>query len=64
MRAALDLSEAKASPHVFLDVWDQNHGARRFYERFGFVVIGARAFTLDSGAETTPDLIMVRDRRA
>ena len=62
MEAALEQLEREGAGRVFLDVWDQNHGAIRFYERHGFQVIGERPFTVASGAETTPDLIMVRDR--
>jgi ribosomal protein S18 acetylase RimI-like enzyme len=58
MRAALRALEG-AGP-VALDVWEHNHGAQRFYQRFGFEVAGSRAFAVDSGAETSLDLIMVR----
>jgi ribosomal protein S18 acetylase RimI-like enzyme len=62
MRAAL--RELEGAGPVALDVWEHNHGARRFYERFGFEVAGARAFEVESGAETSLDLIMVRRARS
>ena len=47
---------------ITLDVWEHNHGAQRFYQRYGFEVIGARAFEVESGEETSLDLIMARRR--
>ena len=46
---------------IALDVWEQNEGAQRFYRRYGFKPVGTRKFAVASGAETTPDIIMVRD---
>ena len=45
---------------IVLDVWEHNPAAQRFYARYGFEVVGARAFVVASGAETSRDLIMVR----
>jgi diamine N-acetyltransferase len=53
----------KAAANVFLDVWEQNDGARRLYERYGFAVVGAHTFAVASGAASTRDLIMVRRQR-
>lgn len=61
LQAALDHPRLKRAGRIFLDVWEHNHGARRFYERYGFRVIGAQHFQVESGAETSLDLIMVRD---
>lgn len=60
LTTALALPEMAAAPTITLDVWEQNPAARRFYERFGFIVVGTRRFEVASGAETTPDLVMVR----
>lgn len=49
-----------AEKTVFLDVWEDNTGAQRFYERFGFERVGARAFRAASGEVTGLDLILVR----
>ena len=58
--AALQEPVAKAARHVFLDVWEENLGARKLYERYGFTVIGKQLFKVQSGAEAGFDLIMVR----
>ncbi len=52
--------QLQQATRIFLDVWEHNHGARRFYERYGFGVIGQRAFVVESGAATSYDLIMLR----
>lgn len=64
LRAALEHPSVAGAWHFSLDVWDQNAGAIRFYERHGFKIVGARAFEVASGAETDPDLIMLLDRNA
>ncbi len=61
MDAALNQPRMKNAPRIFLDVWEHNHGAQRFYERYGFQVIGAQRFEVASGEETSADLIMGRD---
>lgn len=60
MNAALNHPRMKNAPRIFLDVWEHNHGAQHFYQRYGFRVIGERKFEVESGAETSADLIMVR----
>ena len=60
LQTALEQPALRAAGRVFLDVWEHNHGARRFYERFGFQVIGAQPFLVQSGSPTSRDLIMVR----
>ena len=49
-----------AGATVFLDVWEDNAGARRLYERYGFKKVGERAFRAASGDVTGVDFIMVR----
>jgi diamine N-acetyltransferase len=61
MEAALDCIASRGSPVVVLDVWEYNPGARRFYERHGFVACGTRPFLVESGRSTGVDLILVRD---
>jgi len=58
MEAALAHPDMRDAERITLDVWEHNPGAQRFYERYGFTVIGARRFSVESGAETTLDLIM------
>lgn len=60
MEAALTHPQLQAAPAVYLDVWEHNHGAQRFYARHGFEVIGTRRFEVESGGETSLDLIMAR----
>lgn len=60
MSSALDHPNLKDAERVCLDVWEHNRGAQRFYRRYGFEVVGTRAFQVASGAETSLDLIMVR----
>ena len=52
------LAEAKArgADEVYLTVYTDNHRARRFYERYGFDVIGPYAFMV--GEQADEDLIM------
>ena len=60
MDAALDHPRLKGARQIYLDVWEHNDGAQRFYARYGFVVIGSRQFAVQSGAETSLDLVMRR----
>lgn len=60
MEAALRHPHLRRAASVVLDVWEQNHGAHRFYRRFGFRAIGTRTFTVESGAATSLDIVMVR----
>ena len=43
-----------------MDVWEHNHGAQRFYSRYGFEVVGSRRFEVASGVQMDLDLVMVR----
>jgi len=61
--AALAHPRLKGAEQVFLDVWEENDGARRLYVRYGFTVVGAHTFAVASGAASTRDLIMVRRQR-
>jgi diamine N-acetyltransferase len=60
MQAALAHPQLQAAPAIYLDVWEHNQGAQRFYARHGFGVIGTCQFEVESDAETSLDLIMVR----
>jgi ribosomal protein S18 acetylase RimI-like enzyme len=63
MEAALRHPRLKEAPSIYLDVWEHNHGAQRFYRRYGFEVVGSRAFAVESGAPTSLDFVMVRRSR-
>lgn len=43
---------------VWLQVWERNPGARRFYERMGFSVVGETGFMM--GRERQSDFVMMR----
>jgi diamine N-acetyltransferase len=58
LRAALDRPELQQARRVLIDVWDQNAGARRLYERFGFKTAGRKEFRVESGEVTGFDLVM------
>jgi ribosomal protein S18 acetylase RimI-like enzyme len=60
MDAALEHPRLKAAMNIYLDVWEQNRGARRLYERYGFEVIAAHGLVTASGTASDHDLIMVR----
>ena len=60
MAEALTHPRLKRANAIYLDVWERNEGARRFYQRHGFAVVGAKAFHLASGVAGDRDLIMVR----
>lgn len=48
------------SANVYLSVWEDNGGAQRFYERYGFAKVGEQGFQVESGEETGVNFIMVR----
>ena len=54
------LAQLEGAERIFLDVWEHNAGALRFYARYGFKVVGERAFEVASGAKTSRDLLMLR----
>jgi len=61
----LGRSEVAAAAAVWIEVWEENYGARRLYQRFGFVETGERGgeFVTASGEVSPGDLILVRRRR-
>jgi diamine N-acetyltransferase len=61
MDAALRHPQLHEARRIYLDVWEHNHAAQRFYRRYGFAVVGTRSFQVESGAETSLDLVMVRE---
>ncbi len=60
MDSALAHPRLGGAKKIFLDVWEHNEGAQRLYRGYGFETIGRREFKVESGAETTLDLVMVR----
>lgn len=60
MDATLDCASMKAAPRIWLDVWEHNHRARRFYESYGFEIAGRFRMELASGPADSLELVMVR----
>ena len=58
MAHCLELARAEGHDVVWLAVWEQNPGARRFYERWGFVEVGEQPFVL--GTDVQRDLVLSR----
>jgi GNAT superfamily N-acetyltransferase len=52
----IDTARAGGADELLLTVWEENHRARRFYQRLGFVHVGDYAF--QTGGQTDRDLIM------
>lgn len=61
MRECLARAMAVGCDVVWLDVWDRNARAIRFYEKFGFAVVGEQDFVL--GEDVQHDLLMSRRAR-
>ena len=59
IEAALAHPRLAGAETIYLDVWDQNPGAQRLYESFGFKVVGKNPFVIDSRA-VGYDLLMAR----
>lgn len=59
MEQALGRPELRQAEAIYLDVWEENEAAQRFYSRFGFRPVGKRAFRVASGEVTGHDLIML-----
>ncbi|MVN75836.1 GNAT family N-acetyltransferase [Hymenobacter sp. HMF4947] len=55
MRRALEIAQASGVSAVVLGVWENNHRAKAFYQRFGFREVGETAFKL--GEDVQRDLI-------
>lgn len=58
MRACLAAAAEDGFETMWLGVWDQNDGARRFYRRWGFRDVGTQDFML--GGERQTDIVMAR----
>ena len=58
MEWALDQARSKAAKELWLGVWEHNHTARRFYDRYQFTEVGSHVFRLGSDDQT--DLILAK----
>lgn len=59
MDAAMEEMRRSGAANVYLDVWEHNDGAIRFYQRYGFEVVGSHRIAVESGTTPDRDLIMV-----
>ena len=64
LEAALAHPTMAERSEVYLHVWETNPGARRLYERYGFVQVGERPEYNPAGEYTGCDYIMRWRRRA
>lgn len=60
LQAAIAALETAGADTLWIDVWHDNAGAQRLYERFGFVAVGTKAFVLPSGQVDGHDIRMIR----
>jgi ribosomal protein S18 acetylase RimI-like enzyme len=58
MRASLKEAEVRGCDTIWLDVWEENERALRFYKRWGFTETGTQTFRL--GNDIQNDLLMQR----
>lgn len=61
LAACLDQARAAGFDTIWLGVWEHNHGARRFYERWRFRRVGEHEFVLGSDVQT--DHVLARPVR-
>ncbi len=52
MQTCLDIAVARGHDLIWLGVWENNHRARRFYEKWGFQVIGPHPFVIGNQVQT------------
>jgi GNAT superfamily N-acetyltransferase len=64
MRAAVDAAAAKGARRIALWVNQRNVAARRFYERFGFVMTGCIPGGIAVGGDLVDDVLMSLDLSA
>lgn len=56
MRASVEWARAAGHRTLWLGVWERNHRARAFYERWGFAPVGTETFRL--GTDDQTDVLM------
>jgi RimJ/RimL family protein N-acetyltransferase len=55
---ALEEAARRGATRIYLTVFIENHRARRFYDRYGFVPVGRYDFMVGSHADE--DIIMMK----
>ncbi len=58
MSACLEIARDERRDTIWLDVWERNDRAIRFYRRWGFEVVGDQDFVV--GSDVQHDLLMAR----
>jgi ribosomal protein S18 acetylase RimI-like enzyme len=58
MQICLDRARQSGHETIYLGVWEKNHRAIAFYQKYGFEIVGSHAFQL--GDETQNDFWMER----
>ena len=58
MKWVIDQAEQRKGDDLYLSVFVDNHRARKFYERWGFVAEGSYAFMV--GTHADEDIVMRR----
>lgn len=58
MRASIQEAQSLGADVVWLGVWERNPRAIAFYQKFGFVEVGAHTFLL--GSDLQRDIVMAR----
>lgn len=56
MRSSIDWAKNSGHETLWLGVWEHNHRAKNFYERWGFVPVGTESFLL--GTDNQTDVLM------
>ncbi len=56
MRASIEWARGAGHESLWLGVWEHNHRAKAFYERWGFVPVGTETFRL--GSDDQSDVLM------
>lgn len=56
MRSGIEWAKNSGHKSLWLGVWEHNHRARAFYERWGFVPVGVETFRL--GSDDQSDVLM------
>lgn len=59
MQYCLDYARDRKYTLIWLGVWEHNHGAIRFYERWGFSLFGSHPFILGKDHQT--DVLMKKE---
>ncbi|MDX1259116.1 GNAT family N-acetyltransferase [Exiguobacterium sp. K1] len=62
LEKTLEIAQGQGMDQVWLGVWEENHHAIRFYQRFGFVQTGAHSFFM--GEDEQVDWIMTKTLEA